>query len=159
MVTTIRKPLYALTAGELMSTQVVMIPQEMSLCGAARLLGRAHVHGAPVIDAMGKCIGVVSATDFLHWMEKPLARTSHVHNSPCNAWQIVEENHDATVIGDVMTRDVVKVNRLTRLADLARMMLDAHLHRVIVVDDDDRPVGVVSATDVLAAVVRAEPKN
>jgi predicted transcriptional regulator len=39
------------------------------------------------------------------------------------------------------------------MSDLARMMLDAHIHRVIVVDEQNRPVGVVSSTDILAAVV------
>jgi CBS domain-containing protein len=32
------------------------------------------------------------------------------------------------------------------------MMLDAHIHRVVVVDKERRPLGVVSSTDVLAAV-------
>jgi CBS domain-containing protein len=51
-----------------------------------------------------------------------------------------------------MTADVVTVPPGTRIADLARQMLDAHIHRVIVVDEERRPVGVVSSTDILAAV-------
>ncbi len=35
------------------------------------------------------------------------------------------------------------------------MMLDAHIHRIIVVDAGRRPVGVLSTTDVLAAVANA----
>jgi predicted transcriptional regulator len=35
------------------------------------------------------------------------------------------------------------------------MMMDAHIHRVIVVDSENRPIGVVSSTDILAAVARA----
>jgi predicted transcriptional regulator len=31
-------------------------------------------------------------------------------------------------------------------------MIDAHIHRVVVVDADERPIGVVASTDVLAAV-------
>jgi len=36
------------------------------------------------------------------------------------------------------------------------MMIDAHIHRVIVVDEQQRPVGVVSSTDILSAVAYAE---
>jgi CBS domain-containing protein len=36
------------------------------------------------------------------------------------------------------------------------MMRDAHIHRVIVVDDRGRPVGVVTSTDILAAVARTD---
>jgi predicted transcriptional regulator len=35
------------------------------------------------------------------------------------------------------------------------MMVDAHIHRLIVAEDDHRPLGIVSSTDVLAAVARA----
>ena len=38
------------------------------------------------------------------------------------------------------------------LAELARMMLDAHIHRVIVVDRNGKPIGLVSSTDILAVV-------
>ncbi len=36
------------------------------------------------------------------------------------------------------------------------MMIDAHIHRVIVVDKDERPIGIVSSTDILAAVAHAD---
>jgi CBS-domain-containing membrane protein len=36
-------------------------------------------------------------------------------------------------------------------------MLDAHIHRVVVVDaGSQRPIGIVSSTDMLAAITRAE---
>lgn len=35
------------------------------------------------------------------------------------------------------------------------MMVDVHIHRLIVAGEDRRPVGIVSSTDVLAAVARA----
>jgi CBS-domain-containing membrane protein len=36
------------------------------------------------------------------------------------------------------------------------MMLDAHIHRILVVDHDGKPVGIVSSTDILAALARGE---
>jgi CBS-domain-containing membrane protein len=35
-------------------------------------------------------------------------------------------------------------------------MLDAHIHRIIIVDEGGQPVGIVSSTDVLAAVARLD---
>jgi len=51
-----------------------------------------------------------------------------------------------------MTANVVTVGSQMLLAELARTMIDAHIHRVIVVDEERRPIGVVSSTDVLAAL-------
>jgi CBS-domain-containing membrane protein len=35
------------------------------------------------------------------------------------------------------------------------MMIDAHIHRVIVLDEERKPVGIVSSTDLMAALASA----
>jgi CBS domain-containing protein len=107
------------------------------------------------VDAKGRCVGVLSATDFVHWAEKgPQAGKSK--ESVCQAWQIVDNEalpHDA--VGHYMTCDPVTVTSAVRIGDLAQKMLDAHIHRVIVVDKDGHPIGIVSSTDILAALAHA----
>src|SRR5262245_58405041 len=66
---TTTKPLLALTAGDLMTRDVLTLSQEMSLRDAARLLVRHQIGGAPVVDAQGRCVGVLSATDFVRRAE------------------------------------------------------------------------------------------
>jgi CBS domain-containing protein len=51
-----------------------------------------------------------------------------------------------------MTVNPVAVTPDTPIRALARLMLDAHIHRVIVAGEGGRPVGIVSSTDVLAAL-------
>ena len=55
-----------------------------------------------------------------------------------------------------MTRDVVATGPDTRVGELARWMCDAHIHRIVIVDDRRRPIGVVSSMDVLAAIARLD---
>jgi CBS-domain-containing membrane protein len=55
-----------------------------------------------------------------------------------------------------MTADPVTIRPTMPVGELARKMLDAHIHRVIVVDDKDRPIGVVSSTDLIAAIAQME---
>lgn len=72
-------------------------------------------------------------------------------------WQVVEmENIPLDRVSDYMTTDVVTATPGTPICTLARMMLDARIHRVIVVDEVGRPVGIVSSTDVLAAVAQLD---
>src|SRR5262249_39531744 len=73
-------------------------------------------------------------------------------------WQVLGvESLPTDAVGQFMTRDVVTASRVTPLRELARMMVDAHIHRVIVTDDNRSPVGIVTSTDVLAAVARWTP--
>ena len=62
-------------------------------------------------------------------------------------------------VGQYMTQDPVTVPPDSPIGDLARMMTDVHIHRVIVVDAEGRPVGVVSSTDVLAALAGAAERQ
>jgi predicted transcriptional regulator len=149
-----------LCAADIMSKHIVMIPREMSLQGAARMLHRAGVTGAPVVDDLGRCIGVLSTTDFMHWIEKghKPATAKARGDCMCTGWELPDTMPEATCcVEDWMTRDPVLVVAGTRIGELARMMIDAHIHRVIVVDSvSQRPIGVVSTIDVLAAVARAD---
>ncbi len=201
------KPLLDLTAGDLMSTAVVRLTEEMPLREAAHLLRQADVSGAPVVDGDGRCIGVLSAADFLRWAEGddlaarevtvpacpfqvrgrlltgqeavictlaeggcPLqvARpvTGGRHTTLCTRPGAVPANRrqgEEDLPGDevrrFMTPDPVTTPPITPIHTLARMMLDAHIHRVIVVDEERRPVGIVSSTDVLAALAHAGSKQ
>jgi CBS-domain-containing membrane protein len=158
MTTTAMKPFVTLSAEDLMSRDVVTIPQHLSLQKAAHLLSNANVTGAPVIDSRGVCVGVISATDFIHLADaEGCVRGREQSECVCSEWQVVEvQNLPADEVCCYMTPDPVLVKPDISITDLARMMLDAHIHRVIVVDAQRRPVGVVSSTDILAAVAYAE---
>jgi CBS-domain-containing membrane protein len=152
------KPLMALCAADIMSRNVVMIPREMSLQGAARMLARSGVTGAPVVDSNGRCIGVVSATDFMNWMKTDHGSESatNAEECVCKPWQIPEAAKELTGCVDAcMTKNPVLAFSNVKIGELAAMMMDAHIHRIIVVDAvSQRPIGVVSSIDILAALAR-----
>jgi len=148
-----------LTAADLMSRDVIAIPENMSLKGAARLLRNARISGAPVVDAAGRCIGVLSAGDFVRRVE----REDRPAGEPCaghglhSEWEVIDlETVPVDAVRACMSPDPVTVAPEVSISELARMMLDAHIHRVIVVDADNRPVGIVSSTDLFAAIARLD---
>jgi CBS domain-containing protein len=154
------KPFLAFTAADLMSREVTTLPRNMSLRAAAHLLSEMQISGAPVVNEVGECVGVLSATDFMHQVgygERGALSSSAESDLIHSAWQIVDRASLPTdEVGRYMTADPVTVSPGTSIAELAREMIDAHIHRIIVVDPANRPVGVVSSTDILAAVAKAE---
>jgi CBS domain-containing protein len=153
------KKLLALTAGDLMTTPVMTIPQETSLREAARLLSGCHISGAPVVDADGRCLGVLSSSDFVTWAGDG-GETSGGERSvtcflaPWGELIDVEEAPDAE-IRRYMTARLITVTPMTPIGELAQTMAEAHIHRVLVVVDHDSPRGIVTSTDILAAVAQA----
>ena len=200
---TITKPLFNRTANDLMSEVVVLLREWMSLRQAAEELLRAGVHGAPVVDAAGRCVGVLSVSDLARWaaqkdsppstrprtcshqepyraaggeeatlctlpagacaiqtpMQLPDGHTVQVCREPntvCLEWQMVElETLPAEDVRHYMTHEPVTADPDTPIREIARRMLAAGVRRVIVTDSAGGPVGIVSATDVVAAVAEA----
>jgi len=155
-----QKPLLALTAADVMSRDVLAIPRQMSLRAAAHQLVQARISGAPVIDEQGRCVGVLSTTDLARWLdrgEQAPRRPAPVPRCFCSDWQVIDpEGLPPDPVSRYMTADPVTATTDTPVGVLARRMLDAHVHRVIVVNPAGRPVGVVSGTDFLAAVARED---
>jgi CBS domain-containing protein len=95
------RPLLALTATDLMIAPVMTIPQETSLREAAHLLSRSHISGAPVVDAEGRCLGVLSSSDFVTWADKG-GETGEGEKairflSPWGEWIRIEDSPDTEI--------------------------------------------------------------
>jgi CBS domain-containing protein len=153
--------LFDLTAADLMSHEIITIPQEMPLAAAVHRLREARIGGAPVINSAGQCIGVFSLTDLARrtQLEQRAARRApSVPGCVCSEWEVVEHDWDilpAQSVSWYMTADPVLVVPETPIGEMARMMVDAHIHRLIVAGADRRPIGVISSTDILAALAGA----
>jgi len=153
------KRLLELTAGDLMSRDVLAITLPTSVRTAAHRLAEAGVTGAPIVDGDGRCVGVLSATDLMRFLDKgtQAARSSFQTTCFCADWQIDElDTLPDDDVSRYMTTDVVTASPDTSIGELARAMLDAHIHRLIITDRWARPVGIVSTTDILAAVASEE---
>ena len=72
-------------------------------------------------------------------------------------WQVVElDSLPGDAVRDFMTTAVVTVEPTAPVHELSRLMLEHQVHRLIVVDDRQRPVGVVSVDDLLQVLAHPE---
>jgi CBS domain-containing protein len=125
---------YRLSAADLMTIEPVVVAVDAPIEEAQRLLLEFGVSGLPVVDDAGSLVGVVSQTDFME-LDRPDLRNV-IHHKP-----------SGIRVGEVMSRPPITVLLTTSLTDAARTMVDGRVHRVVVVDDKSRPIGVLSAMD------------
>jgi predicted transcriptional regulator len=154
--------LFERTAEELMSREVVTVPRRMSLRAAAHLLNEARISGAPVVDEHGRCVGMLTTSDLSKWVEKGERASKRLHDAPvcmCTDWQVTDFSAlPADEVARHMTADLVTAPQHTAITELARAMLDADIHRLLITDQEGRPVGIVTSTDILAALAYAESR-
>lgn len=144
-------------ARDVMTTDVITVDPDTTVQALATLLAERGISGAPVVDAGGRLVGVVSEGDLLHRTEIGAARRHRVRRrswwlddyASANAREYIKD-HGRTV-RDVMTRDVVTVTEDTELADVATLLEAKRIKRVPVIRDG-KVVGIISRANIVRAV-------
>lgn len=150
--------LRAAVAADLMVANPISLSRDASLREALALFTDRNIGAAPVIDEAGRPVGVLSRSDLLvhdrenavHVPHEPAYyyehETRHGKKAP-DAFQI--EAADGATVGDLMTPAVFSVTPRTPVAKVVRDLVNLHVHRLFVVDEDGTLVGVISASDIL----------
>lgn len=125
-----------------------------SLRDVARLLDEYEISGAPVVDDQQRLVGVVSRTDLLHrLLEGPQgARKDEEWLDLLTADSERSIDVDIARLGevdDLMSVDPIVAKPEELVSTVARRMAAARVHRLIVVDADRRPLGIVTSLDLL----------
>ena len=129
-----------LVAADLMTIDPVTVAFDAPIEEAERLIRTYRVSGLPVTDTDGGLVGVVSQTDFVHLANPDVRRLIHHETSGLR-------------VGEVMSRPPVTVLPGTSLVEAARLMSRERIHRVVVVDERGRPLGVLAAMDYVTLYV------
>jgi CBS domain-containing protein len=62
---------------------------------------------------------------------------------------MISANWERIRVRHLMTTPAVTVHVGTTVSRAADLMVDRHIHRLVVVDDEDRPIGILSSLDLL----------
>jgi len=153
-------------ARDLMERDVITVTPETRILDVHRLLIEEEIHGAPVVGEDGIVCGVVSSLDLLRVVRDELepgagaAMTAYLSNdqeysSPdwIETPDDLQDRMQGLTVADAMTREIVTIGPDATVAEIARMMLVHHVHRLLVVEDRVLQ-GVITTFDLLRAASR-----
>ena len=149
-----------------MQRDVITIAPEMSILDVYRMFVEEEIHGAPVVDDRGAVRGVVSTMDLLRVVRDELDpgagrtattyfRDELAYSGP--SYRVSDDMQDRMqqlTAEDAATRELVTVRPDATVEEIARKMLDQHIHRVLVVDAEHELLGVISSFDLLRVVAK-----
>lgn len=145
----------ALNAKDLMTENVVTVPPETPVLAIARLLAERGISAVPVLGADATLLGIVTEADLIRRLTggdgKPMGLLRQLFTDMDRLADRYAASHGATA-ADVMTRDVVAVAPTTPVSEIAAMMEEKGIRRVLVTHEK-RLLGLVSRADLLRALV------
>ena len=141
---------------QVMARDVITVHEDSSMIEAARMLHNYGITGAPVVDDFGRCVGVLSASDFVQSKYEVGCNcvTHVVTNIECSGLLRAEELDDESVRAH-MSPNVQKIRGHRSIIDAGNIMCHEHIHRLIVVDRQGKPVGIITSLDLVSAMVNA----
>lgn len=152
------KSLKTMTVGQLMNRRVTSVRASDDMAHAASVLEEFDVGGVPVVDEAGRCVGVLSAADFVDRESQQAAEGEsgtpdrHVLVQSPETGLTIEAQCDDRVSSH-MNPVVQTIDERRSLYDAGLVMCGEHIHRLVVLDGAARPIGVLSALDVVAAAL------
>ncbi len=129
----------SLRCSEIMSRDVLTVLPSTPAQEAWRRMVRHAVKALPVVDAQARLQGIVTLHDFF------LGHDVAAGAAGPASW----------LVGDVMTRDVLTASPAHELVDLMHAFSDGGRHHLPVVDGERRVVGMLTQSDMVAALFRA----
>jgi CBS domain-containing membrane protein len=140
------------TCGAIMSRDAVTVRPGVPLAEAWRLLRLHGLHALPVLDKAGRVVGVVGQNDFLHHAGLDDYQTLAERLRGLFSHLLGMRGSRPGKVAEIMHRHVQTVNQDDPIAELVPLMTNRGLHHIPVVDARGIFAGVVSHSDLLAAL-------
>ncbi|MGV3742811.1 MAG: HPP family protein [Burkholderiaceae bacterium] len=144
-----------ITCADIMSKDVIAVEFGTPLQEAWTLLRRHKIKALPVIDRSRRVIGIVTQSDFMKHAQLDeyhtfgekfngfIKRTLHTHSQK------------PEVVGQIMTPEVKTATTSTHIVELVPLLSDAGFHHVPILNEDRKLAGIVTQSDLVAAIYRS----
>lgn len=142
------------SCGDIMARDVVTVEFGTDLEAAWNLLRRHKVKALPVVDSFRRVIGIVTVADFLRQLDDTTAAGLATKLQGLLRRTPGIGSQKAEVVGQIMTAEVSLATVATPVAELVRQLSDRGLHHIPVVDEKKKVVGMVTQSDLIAALYR-----
>lgn len=144
-----------LLARDIMRRPVISVRRESTLKEVANLMYKHRISGMPVVDEQNRVVGEISERELLaaalpDYKDRPASAASATGLDP---FETLMKRENEITAGDLMTQPEVMVDEDKGVIDLAAIMLQRNIRRVMVASGGEL-VGLIMRSDIVSRVIR-----
>lgn len=143
---------------DIMTREVITISPDAEISKATKMMLENHINGLPVIDEVGKLVGIICQSDLIVQQKKlPIPSIFTILDGyfPLTSMKQIEKEIDkisATTVSQLMTPNPTTVAPETGIDEVAELMVKKNYHTIPVLEKG-KLVGVVGKEDVLKTMM------
>lgn len=143
------------TVAQVMTHNPIMVNPQTPLKQAIQILSEKQISGLPVVDDMGKLVGIISETDLM-WQETGITPPAYIMfldsviylQNPATYERDLHKALGQTV-GEVMSNNPITISPDQSLKAAAKIIQDHKVRRLPVVDDAGTVIGILTRGDII----------
>ncbi|RLI93983.1 MAG: hypothetical protein DRO92_03475 [Candidatus Altiarchaeales archaeon] len=116
---------------DLMTHGVVTIQMDVSILDVVKLLVSENIHAVVVVSDDGEAVGVISEIDIV---------------------KSFDEDFSKLMAKDIMSRNLKTVREDMKISDAAKIMKNNRIHRLLILNEKNKPIGILCAADIMRAI-------
>ncbi len=151
-----QRKLANLRCSDIMSRQLVTVNRQTPLQQAWALFREHRIKALPVVDAGGGIVGIVTPADFMRAADTGSDDEFEARLRDLRGWADGNTGTRLGQVGQIMTRQVRVASVDRHLAELIPLFGSTGHHHIPIVDGTDRLVGIVTQSDVVAALSKVD---
>lgn len=141
-----------ITCADIMSRDIISAEFGTELDEAWQLMRRHRVAALPVLNRARRLIGIVTQTDFLEHGGLDSYSSIRQQLQRFLRKSGVTHTEKAEVVGQIMSGHPTTARVDTPIVDLVPLMADSGFHHIPIVDHEQRFVGIITQSDLVAAL-------
>ena len=131
-------------AKDIMHTDLITVGLDTKLQELMQLLNHRRISGAPVVDAEGLPVGVISLTDVATYVSQAWIGAPN---------EEIQQRLAETRVAEVMSPFLYFAQEGAGLHELAELMVEHQVHRLLILREGS-VVGLISSLDLIRALAR-----
>jgi CBS domain-containing protein len=150
------------TVADVMSHDPIVVRVETPLNEAIKILAERRFSGLPVVDDVGKLVGIISETDLM-WQETGVTPPAYIMFLDSviyleNPGTYERDLHKALgqTVGEVMSKNPITIFPDKTLKEAAQIMHDRSVHRLPVLDSAGQVIGILTRGDIIRAMAAGQ---
>lgn len=151
-----RRRFEQITCGDIMSKDIISVEFGTSLEEAWITLRKHKIKALPVLNHVRRIVGIITLVDFMKHAN--LDVYDSFETKLRNFIRLTRDNYSSKpeVVGQIMTTGVRTAHVNAHIVELVPLLSDAGMHHIPIVDDEHRVLGIVTQSDLVAALYRVK---